>query len=461
MSNILTVNEHKLFTVNNRTYVYNVISGSIFQIDDLALWVLSCDGMPVSEFRETVEKREDKSQILSLMNGLTSAGLIRSNKIEMKETSIPKADISALTLMVAQECNLRCKYCYGEGGEYSNRGKMSVETAKAAVDFLVENATTDDLKIAFLGGEPLMNMPVIESTVNYCNDIEKKTGKKFSYTITTNAVLLNDKIRSFLIENHITCQISIDGDKRGNDLNRVAVDGSGSYDRIIRNTDELRNRKLVSARATLSAENMGYKSVFDHLYSLGFRAIPMAVAHNTISESDFSGLLDEYSRYIDYFEELLSNKDLEKAGKMTDLINGLEKIEYSCERNEGCGAGRYMRAIDINGTMYPCHRFVGNAKFALGNIHTGAEENPESDRLIFGKKEKCSSCWCRNLCLGGCHYENAVSAGESDVSLRVCEMTKLMYEKLIRIYLNISPDVMERIRYFYEHRNQPKEASAV
>ena len=182
----------------------------------------------------------------------------------------------------------------------------------------------------------------------------------------------------------------------------------------------------VSVRSSL------YKNIFNHLYSLGFRAIPLAVAQNMIGDGDFENLLQKYEEYIDYFEELLQNKDLKKAGKMTDLINGLEKIEYSCERNEGCGAGRYMRAIDINGTMYPCHRFVGNAKYALGSIFTGEETNPESNELIFSKKEKCSSCWCRNLCLGGCHYENAAASDNSEISIRILRDNTLITEHDIR-----------------------------
>lgn len=244
-----------------------------------------------------------------------------------------------------------------------------------------------------------------------------------------------------MTENKIVCQISLDGTKEKNDMNRFFRNKKGSYDVIVEKTKSMRHMNLVTARATVTPDNSDYKEIFNHLNELEFRAIPIAIAQNMVDDEQFDKILSEYINYIFYFEELILTKQYAKAKKMTDLVNALEKIEFGNVRNNGCGAGRTMFAVDIDGTLYPCHRFVGERKFALGNIWTGSDNSKFLKMINVRNRDKCSKCWAQNLCLGCCPHENYTNTNNINLaSERSCRMAKTIYEKLISVYIKMSDE---------------------
>jgi uncharacterized protein len=354
--------------------------------------------------------------------------------------------ISALSLMIIQECNMRCKYCYGEGGEFNNRGRMTEKIAFNAIDYLVKNTNEQNLAIAFIGGEPLLNFSLIKSVIKYCNELKQKLGINFSYTMTTNGTLINKEIEDYLITNNVVTQISIDGTREKHDINRVFANQKRSYDKVIEKTESMRKQKLLTARATLTNDNIDYIEIFEHLDSLGFRAIPIAIAQNMVDDEVFEEVVQSYKEYIKYFGQLIADKKYEVARKITDIVNAIEKIESANERSKGCGAVKSMYAVDINGALYPCHRFVGEPEYYLGDIYNGGRRNEFLDKLSLNHRPECSKCWAKNLCLGGCPYENYKASGDIDkISKRNCRITKMLFEDIIKIYVDMTEEDKENL----------------
>ncbi len=362
-----------------------------------------------------------------------SAGLVLDSNPD--ETDSGSMRLVALTLMVSQECNMKCAYCYGDGGEYNNRGKMSLETALRAVDYLIESSHDVKLAIAFLGGEPLLNFGLIKEVVKYCSVKESETGRTFSYTITTNGTLLTPEIENFLISNQIRTQISIDGTKKAHDQMRYFNKKKPSYTVVVDKTKSMREQNLLTARATLSPKNLDYIKTFEHLIDLGFMAVPMEPAKNLLSETDSEIEMVEYIRYLEYFKTHVKQGHFDIANKMTDFTKAMEKIENAGKRKYGCGAFHRMYAVDIDERLYPCHRFVGLPEFCVGNIYKKQETETEQWCNV-DDRDKCSVCWMKNLCGGGCAYENYVENGSINVtSADFCHHMDLLYNTIINVFI--------------------------
>lgn len=433
---------YKIFKINNRKYLYTIKASGIYEIDDRTEKLFQYNNGTVGEIRKRLEEDFNETEFNEIIRDMVQEKVLYcEEKPKLDDVSGIESNISALTLMIAQECNMRCTYCYGEGGEYNNKGKMKIKVAKKAVDYLVENSKELNLHIAFLGGEPLLNFPLIKETVEYCKDIEKKSKKRFFYTITTNGTLLNKEIEEYLIENKIICQISMDGAKEKHDQNRYFANKKGSYDIVVEKTKTMREQNLVTARATVTPENIDYQKIFDHLNGLHFKAIPIAVAQNMVDDSEYDKILEEYKKYIYYFKELIVSKQYDVARKMTDIMTAIEKIEYGSERQSGCGAGKKMYAVDIDGTLYPCHRFVGLSQFSMGDIYEGSDSSSFLNTIDVKKRKDCKECWAQNLCLGGCPHENYTNTGNiNQASLRNCKMAKMVYEELIKLYVELDDE---------------------
>lgn len=437
---------YKIFKINNKKYLYTVKTSGIFEIDERTEKLLKCEKETLAVVREKMREIYSNEELLQILLNMKQEGFLYFDDILQYETA--EVNVSALTLMIAQVCNMRCTYCYGEGGEYHNKGKMSEKVAKKAIDYLVSVAYDDKLHIAFLGGEPLLNFSLIKFVVTYCKEIEVLKGKKFSYTITTNGTLLTPEIEKYLIENQIVCQISIDGIKEKHNNNRFFANKKGSYDIVVNKTEDLREKNLVTARATVTPDNSDYEQIFNHLDELGFKAIPIAIAQNMVADSEFQDIMKKYKEYIGYFQKLIKEKKYEKARRMTDLMVALEKLEYGSEHKTGCGAGRTMYAVDIDGSLYPCHRFVGNSKFVLGNIFDGADSDSFLETIHVKERKKCSECWARNLCLGCCPHENYTNTGNvNEASKRSCKIARMLYEELMKVYIDLLEDDKKIFEY--------------
>lgn len=306
----IKIKPNKVFSVKGRTYAYMVEDGAILEVSKDIGDILSCRPKEMHSLANNMETEHFQA----LINSLHENDLLQgSSEIAPSDNTLVVSSLSAMTLMVSQECNMNCHYCYGDGGEYQNHGMMSLETALLAVDFLVANSTENDLHIAFLGGEPLLSFPLICKIVEYCDTVSATTAKKFTFTITTNGTLLNDEIVSFLTTHHVACQISLDGNRTGNDENRYFKNKKGSYDQVIQKTSTLRSSGHTTARATITPGNYDYIEIFNHLDNLGFRAIPIAIANNLVDDQTFLKILVMYQAYIRYFSSLLMVGNYQKA----------------------------------------------------------------------------------------------------------------------------------------------------
>lgn len=424
-------------------YLYLIDDNAIFLLDEKSKKMLSLEGLKFNDAYVELSDIMTKEEFQTLFDNMVRAGLIVSDKGPvLKEEKKEEITLNGLTLMIIQECNLRCTYCYGEGGEYQDRGKMSLETAKKSIDFLIGNSKNKELLICFLGGEPLMNFPLIKDVVAYCNKYENDKPIHFKYTITTNGTIWNDEIEKFLREKHFTVQISVDGNKDVHNCNRFYANGLGSFDVMEKNTRNMRNDGLVSGRATITATNLDLVDNFKALNDMKFRSIPMAPAQNLLSDEDYDRLIGENTKLVQYFLELIQSGDYKTAKKLRILMSGLQKIHKSgVARKILCGVGSAQLAVDINGEIYPCHRFVANKEYAMGNVlkDTKIEKMPFLEEITLEKHKECKNCWARNLCVGACPNENLVNAGTTQKSdSKNCRFIQAMYNDLIHAYLELT-----------------------
>lgn len=324
-----------------------------------------------------------------------------------------KTVVKALCLHIAHDCNLGCRYCFAEEGEYhGRRALMSLEVGKQALDFLVANSgNRRNLEVDFFGGEPTMNFDVVKELVRYGRSLEEPHNKNFRFTLTTNGVLLDDDIMEFANREMANVVLSIDGRKEVNDYMRPTRNGKGSYDLIVpkfRKFAELRNQTNYYVRGTFTHHNLDFSEDVLHLADLGFKQIsvePVVAPPEepyAIREEDLPKLLEEYDKLA---KEMIKR---EKEGRgfnffhfMIDLTQG----PCVAKRLSGCGSGTEYLAVTPWGDLYPCHQFVGMDEFKLGDVWHGvqAEEIRDEFKLCnVYAKEKCRNCFARFYCSGGC-----------------------------------------------------------
>ena len=320
--------------------------------------------------------------------------------------------IKAMCLHIAHDCNLACKYCFAEGGEYHShdRSLMSFETGKKALDFLVDHSgNRKNLEVDFFGGEPLMNFDVVKQLVEYGRSIEKEKNKNFRFTLTTNAMLLNDEITEFLNKEMSNVVLSIDGRKEVNDRMRVTRNGKGSYDVIVPKIQEFvkkRGDKDHYIRGTFTRHNLDFTNDIQEFLDLGFENLSIEPVVTTadygIRYEDLPQIMGEYEKLARlYIERRKSGKPFTFFHFMIDLDQGPCVIK----RLSGCGSGTEYVAVTPKGEIYPCHQFVGQEEFIIGNVDEGITntEIPATFRKAsVYTKDHCDKCFAKFYCSGGC-----------------------------------------------------------
>lgn len=423
--------------INGEFYLYNLITNGIFKINK--------EVSNIIHYNKNINIEKDKDIKTFLENNY----ILRNKKNDDKLNSIYdkklnskfKFEPSGLTLMVSQECNLRCKYCYGEGGEYNNKGKMTFEIAKKAIDYFVKVSKVDKVGICFFGGEPLTNFVLIKEIIDYTKSIENYINKKFHFSITTNGTLLTNKIKKFLLDNNIFITISLDGTKEVTDSNRYYISKKGVYDVIKSNINKL--DKKVVVRATIAPPNYDMKKSINHLVKdLKLNSVAWAVADNLLTEEDFYKISESYNKLLDELWNTIKLKKYNEVKKYSMFMNNLRKFSKDGIRIKCCGAANNMIAIDINGDVYPCHRFVGLKRYVLTNV----DSNTKFNEKIFSKMDlknfdKCKYCIARNICGGACINENVyANLSINKPSEKHCNFTKKMVEKLFEIYISLTEE---------------------
>lgn len=435
------------FEVNNYYIALDVNSGSIHSLDEIAYNILKA--FPNDFSREAVFKKfEDKydedtlNQVCDDILSLKEEGLLYSQELDEERLLAQfhrDTGIKALCLHVAHDCNLACEYCFASKGDYATqRSLMSYEVACKALEFLAQNSgTRRNIEVDFFGGEPLLNFGVIKRVVDYGRELEKSTNKIFHFTVTTNGTILNQEILDFINENMDNIVISLDGRKCINDAMRPDRGNHGTYDKIVSNARKIvesREGKQYYIRGTFTANNLDFgKDVF-HIADLGFKEVSVEPVVGSgepfhLTMEHVPTILEEYEKLArDYLEYIKDGKELNYYHFNINLYDG------PCihRRIVACGAGYEYLAVSPEGDIYPCHQFVGQPEFVMGNVFSGIENKDLASQFkdcnIF-TKEECRSCWAKYFCSGGCHANAFFSNKDINIPNEIaCIMQKKRIE---------------------------------
>ena len=398
----------------------DVNSGAVHVVDEMAYEVIALyekydqeeiirklqNQYPEEELREVFRDIEELKEQGTLFTEDTYENKI----IDFKKRSTV---VKALCLHIAHDCNLACKYCFAEEGEYhGRRALMSYEVGKQALDFLIANSgSRRNLEVDFFGGEPLMNWQVVKDLVAYGREQEKRYDKKFRFTLTTNGVLLNDEVMEFVNREMSNVVLSIDGRQEVHDRMRPFRNGTGSYELVVPKFQKLaesRNQDRYYVRGTFTRNNLDFSEDVLHLADLGFKQIsvePVVAppeAPYSIREEDLPFLKEQYDRLAaEMVRRHGTEEDFNFFHFMIDLTGG--PCVY--KRLSGCGSGTEYLAVTPWGDLYPCHQFVGEEKFLMGNVFDGIQNTELRDEFkgcnVYAK-EKCRSCFAKFYCSGGC-----------------------------------------------------------
>ncbi len=437
---------------NGYNIVLDVNSGAVHVVDDVTY-----DVIPLYEGHS----RED---VIAQLSGTYEAAEVGEAYDEVKaladdrqlftedeyenyigEFANRKTVVKALCLHIAHDCNLACRYCFAEEGEYHGRRElMSYEVGKAALDFLIANSgNRRNLEVDFFGGEPLMNFQVVKDLVAYGREQEKLHNKNFRFTLTTNGVLLNDDVMEFANREMANVVLSIDGRKEIHDLMRPFPKGAGSYDLIVpkfQRFAESRGQQKYYVRGTYTHHNLDFSQDVLHLADLGFEQISVepVVAKDTeeyaIREEDLPKLFEEYDKLA---VEMIRREKEGKGFNFFHFMIDLEGGPCVAKRLSGCGSGTEYLAVTPWGDLYPCHQFVGNEEFYMGNVYEGVK-NTELREKFRGcnvyAKEKCRDCFARFYCSGGCAANSYNFHGDINNAYDIgCQLQKKRIECAIMI----------------------------
>lgn len=403
------------FAYRDKYLVLDTESGSVHQLDRQSYEIVRAMETGNDVYALPYSNSEI-DEVLSELDELRKLGQFDSPAPAPVIHRAEYSPIKSMCLNIAHDCNLRCAYCFAETGEFhGGRMLMSIETAKAALDFLIAHSMgRHNLEVDLFGGEPLMNFEVVKQTVAYGRELEKKHNKCIHFTITTNGVALNDEIIDFINKEMFNLVISIDGRRNVHDALRVTPNGQGSYDIIVPKAQKLISLRKKSenpqhyVRGTFTANNLDFTEDVKTLTELGFTEIsvePVVLPPDNpcaITENNIETALAEYDRLADFVIEK------RKAGEPFNFFHFMVDLNDSpclAKRSLGCGAGVEYVAVSPDGNVYPCHQFVGNKDFLLGNVRGGELDNSVRARFagcnIF-TKESCSNCWAKYFCSGGC-----------------------------------------------------------
>lgn len=412
---------HK-FKNNGYNIVLDVNSGSVHVVDDIAYDAISLYEENADTVKSEIMKlhkelnENDVDELIQDIESLKESGELFSEDIYedyIDEIADRQTVVKALCLHIAHDCNLSCRYCFAGKGEYNGESAlMSLDVGKRALDFLVENSgNRRNLEVDFFGGEPLMNFEVVKGIVAYGRSLEEKYNKKFRFTLTTNGVLLNDDVIEFAGREMSNLVLSIDGRKELHDYMRPFRSGAGSYELILPKLQKAANARHQTdyyARGTFTHFNTDFDKDVLHLADLGFKQISVepVVAKPTedyaIKDEDIAPICEAYDRLA---AEMIKR---EKEGNgfnffhfMIDLTGG----PCVAKRLSGCGSGTEYLAVTPWGDLYPCHQFVGNEDFLLGNIYDGIKRTDicsSFKKCNVYSKPKCKDCFAKFFCSGGC-----------------------------------------------------------
>ena len=410
---VMDVNSGSVHVVDDIVYqmiplVEPLVNEGIRDRETIKAAVLNLSGLscPEEEIREAV----DEVMELEAAGQLFAPDIYENYVFDFKKR---QTVVKALCLHMAHDCNLACRYCFAGEGEYHGRkALMSLEVGKKALDFLVANSGNRvNLEVDFFGGEPLLNWQAVKDLVEYGRSLEEPNHKKFRFTLTTNGVLLTDEIMEFVNREMANIVLSIDGRQEVHDRMRPFRNGGGSYELIVPKllkAAKSRGQMRYYVRGTFTRHNLDFSRDVLHLADLGFRQISVepVVAQPgddyAIREEDLQQLREEYDKLA---AEMIRRRREGRGFQFFHFMIDLEGGPCVAKRLSGCGSGTEYLAVTPWGDLYPCHQFVGDESFLMGNVDQGIVREDIREKFkccnVYAK-EKCRKCFARFYCSGGC-----------------------------------------------------------
>ena len=453
---------HK-FKQGDKYFVLDVNTGAVHIVDELVYDILDDDKLKekvdvINELKGKYDEEEISEAYDEIQELVKEEVLYSPDQYEeIAHSSMDDRDyIKAVCLNIIHGCNLRCKYCFADEGEYhGNKGVLSVETAKKAIDYVIKRSgPRKNIEIDLFGGEPTLIMDTIKEIIKYARDNEAKWNKNIRFTMTTNATLLNDEMMEFMDKEMGNIILSLDGRKEVNDKVRIKPDGSGSYDDILPNIKKMISKrtkgKTYYVRGTFTRDNVDFYEDVVSMLNEGFREIsiePVVLEEGhplAIREEDLPEIFDNYDKL---YNEMARRKR-EGKDEFTFYHFNIDLQGGPCvyKRISGCGSGFEYVAITPQGDVYPCHQFVGKEEYKLGSIFDDtydAELGKKFKKAHIYNKPKCRECWARFYCSGGCQANNVNFNGDMNIPYEIgCKMQK----KRIECAIALKAEEIEYIR---------------
>ena len=443
---------HK-FEQGGNYFILDVNTGAVHMVDELVYDILDDSSLKSKEEVLTNLKGKYEESVIGEaydeIEELVKEGILYSEDQyeEIAHGSMDDRDyIKAVCLNIIHGCNLRCKYCFADEGEYhGHKGVMDIDTAKKAIDYVVKRSgPRRNIEIDLFGGEPTMIMDTIKEIIAYAREHEKEWKKNVRFTMTTNATLLNDEMMDFMDKEMGNIILSLDGRKEVNDNVRIKVDGSGSYDDILPNIKKMIDKrtegKMYFVRGTFTRANTDFYEDVKAMVNEGFREIsiePVVLENGhplALREEDLPTIFDNYDKL---YEEMRRRKVEGDEFKFYHFNIDLQGGPCVYKRISGCGAGFEYVAITPQGEVYPCHQFVGKEEYKLGSIWDDtydAELGKKFKKAHIYNKPKCKDCWARFYCSGGCQANNVNFNGDMNIPYEIgCKMQKKRIECAIAL----------------------------
>jgi uncharacterized protein len=483
--NEIGLREFHSFEASGREFLYLVPSAAVFELDSAASAVITMlrqGAMPphqlIAELTAETSGSFSRSYLEETIAELLQVRAIGSSGVpetppEVRQMPPANFPLTTMVLNVTNQCNLSCTYCYEYGEDKivdTENGRkpkfMSEETARESVEFMLREAGENRVAhLTFFGGETLLNLPVLKSTIAYARRRGAEVGKEVDFSLTTNATLLKPDVIEFLAENRVGVTISIDGPKEVQDQFRVFSNGTGSYEIVVPKIRELLRKhrtRPIGARVTLTTNTIDIRNIFRHLTEdIGFREVgfaPVTTAPNrdyAIAEEGFDSMLRQFqSLAADFLEAALENRH----HGFSNVKDTLEEIHRGVSKPFPCGAGLGLMGVSTDGDVALCHRFAGSDRHKMGTVRTGI------DRLVqigflekhhIADKTDCSRCWARPLCAGGCYHEAHTRYGDTaHPNLHYCEWIRAWTDTCLKVYGELAvrnPGFLEQFDDKVEH----------
>ena len=439
------------FTYRGKThyFAWDTESGSLHNVDRVDFLIVRrlYGREPLSAAEEAELAAVDGGEyegIVSELKNLEAEGALNApctTYAEKKRTG----EIKALCLNVCYDCNLRCKYCFAEEGTYhtASRAHMSAEVGRAAIDWLIaKSGGRHNLEVDFFGGEPLLCWDTVQKTVEYARSREKETGKTFSFTMTTNCLLLDEEKAKWLDENMSNVVLSLDGRKEVHNRMRPTANGKDVYELIRKNAlymAKLRGKKFYYVRGTFTHENLDFADDVRAMVEAGFDSVSVEpvvtdIPGIAITEEDLPRIKEEYDKLARYY---LQRREEGRGFTFFHYFIDLQTSPCMVKRLTGCGSGCEYVAVSPEGRIYPCHQFCEQEEYCMGDVWGGSGKEGVEDFFagnIVTRKSECKNCFAKYYCSGGCAANNIKFGGGMDkVTPLTCEMMKKRLENALFI----------------------------